>query len=138
MCGCQYWRDDSGFRKRLDFCNFFLSDAEASDVKVGSRLTGGSGWVAVISFDRGDRCGSNGAGYSLWQWLLAGWQLNLSRSGYILPLKIKIPPNNAHFSDPKSPKNHPKMPNFAHEPHQNALNNPTFHPKCVKNAEFRP
>jgi hypothetical protein len=36
-------------------------------------LTGGSGRVAVAPFERGDRCGSNGATCVVWLWLPA-WQ----------------------------------------------------------------
>jgi hypothetical protein len=37
--------------------------------------TSGSGWVAVVSLDRGEQGGSNGAGFMVWQcvlWLCEG------------------------------------------------------------------
>jgi hypothetical protein len=66
------------FRKELEngliFLIFFFCDTEVNIIGVFSGLTSGSGGVGVVSFDRGDRGGSNGTRY-MWQWLfLAAWQ----------------------------------------------------------------
>jgi hypothetical protein len=36
---------------------------------VGAGVESGSGWVAVVSMDRGEQCGSNGTHANLWLWL---------------------------------------------------------------------
>jgi hypothetical protein len=64
-CGCQYWRGGSWICKGLKILIFFFCDAIDSNVYVGSRLTGGSGGVAMVALDSWDQRGHFDASYNM-------------------------------------------------------------------------
>jgi hypothetical protein len=58
----QYWQSCETMDFVLNFCKKNGSGSGKVEKSGNVGMTGGSGWVGVVSFERGDQCGSNGTG----------------------------------------------------------------------------
>jgi hypothetical protein len=61
----EMWRFEKGSGKKTKKLRFLISGYGCG----GSGVTSGSGWMTVVSLERGDQGGSNGVKFIVWLWL---------------------------------------------------------------------